>query len=84
VLVNVARVMPAQAQLLTHMGNQFESRFPFLPDARLLPTNRQTEQAIRPAVVNREVWGGNRTPAGATARGSLWRRGSGPISFEVL
>jgi len=29
VLVNVARVMPAQAQLLTHMGNHFESWFSF-------------------------------------------------------
>ena len=29
------------------------------------------EQAIRPAVVNRKVWGGNRTDRGATAQSSL-------------
>ena len=29
------------------------------------------EQAIRPAVVNRKVWGGNRTPGGAACRSVL-------------
>jgi hypothetical protein len=28
-------------------------------------TNYHAEQAIRPAVVNRKVWGGNRTLAGS-------------------
>ena len=32
------------------------------------PTNWEAEQAIRPAVVNRKVWGGNRTWAGARAQ----------------
>ena len=32
------------------------------------PTNWAGEQAIRPAVVNRKVWGGNRTWAGARAQ----------------
>jgi hypothetical protein len=32
------------------------------------PTNWEVEQAIRPAVVNRKVWGGNRTWAGAHAQ----------------
>ena len=31
-------------------------------------TNWKAEQAIRPAVVNRKVWGGNRTDAGAKAQ----------------
>ena len=31
-------------------------------------TNYLGEQAIRPAVVNRKVWGGNRTAAGAAAQ----------------
>ena len=35
------------------------------------PTNWQAEQAIRPAVVNRKVWGGNRTEAGAKAQSVL-------------
>jgi len=33
--------------------------------------NWRAEQAIRPAVVNRKVWGGNRTPAGAAAQERL-------------
>jgi transposase len=34
-------------------------------------TNWRAEQALRPAVVNRKVWGGNRTPAGAEAQSIL-------------
>ena len=39
----------------------------FLYDDELQATNWRAEQAIRPAVVNRKVFGGNRTPAGAHA-----------------
>lgn len=39
---------------------------------QLLPaTNHLAEQAIRPAVVNRKVWGGNRTDRGAAAQSVL-------------
>lgn len=39
---------------------------------QLLPAaNYLGEQAIRPAVVNRKVWGGNRDDNGTTAQGSL-------------
>lgn len=34
-------------------------------------TNWRAEQAIRPAVVNRKVWGGNRTDHGADAQATL-------------
>ncbi|MGL4515068.1 MAG: IS66 family transposase, partial [Lacipirellulaceae bacterium] len=34
-------------------------------------TNWRAEQAIRPAVVNRKVWGGNRTDRGALAQATL-------------
>jgi hypothetical protein len=34
-------------------------------------TNWRAEQAIRPMVVTRKVWGGNRTPAGARAQSIL-------------
>lgn len=41
-------------------------------DATLHPAaNFLAEQAIRPAVVNRKVWGGNRTSRGATAQSTL-------------
>ena len=35
--------------------------FWFLIDPAIQATNHWAEQAIRPAVVNRKVWGGNRT-----------------------
>ena len=68
-LVNVERVVPAYATLSAHLGNHFESWFSFLTDESLPATNWEAEQAIRPAVVNRKVWGGNRTEAGAVAQG---------------
>jgi transposase len=34
-------------------------------------TNWRAEQALRPAVVNRKVWGGNRTSAGAAVQSAL-------------
>jgi transposase len=68
-LVNVTRVVPAYATLSAHLAKHFESWFSFLTDATLPATNWAAEQAIRPAVVNRKVWGGNRTPAGAAAQG---------------
>jgi len=34
-------------------------------------TNWRAEQALRPAVVNRKVWGGNRTAAGAAVQSAL-------------
>jgi len=67
-LVNVARVVPAYETLSAHLANHFESWFSFLSNAELPATNWAAEQAIRPAVVNRKVWGGNRTPAGASAQ----------------
>jgi transposase len=37
-------------------------------DPKVEPTNWQAEQAMRQAVINRKVWGGNRTRAGANTR----------------
>jgi transposase len=45
--------------------------FWFLIDPGIAATNFRAEQAIRPAVVNRKVWGGNRTWSGAVAQGVL-------------
>jgi transposase len=42
--------------------------FTFLSHPEVEPTNWEVERAIRPAVVNRKVWGGNRTWAGARAQ----------------
>jgi transposase len=43
----------------------------FLIDPQIDATNYRAEQALRPAVVNRKVWGGNRTPRGAQAQAAL-------------
>lgn len=42
--------------------------FPYLYQPNVDATNCRGEQAIRPAVVNRKINGGNRTPAGAHAQ----------------
>lgn len=51
-----------------HLYNNLEHLFTFLRYPHLDATNWRAEQAIRPAVVNRKVWGGNRTDNGANAQ----------------
>jgi transposase len=70
-LVSVPRVVPAYQKFANHLMDHFEQWFAFVFEPRIEPTNWQAEQAIRPAVVNRKVWGGNRTPAGAKAQSIL-------------
>lgn len=70
-LLGRPRGVPEQAKLSNHLWNHFEQWFGFLFDPAIEPTNWRAEQAIRPAVVNRKVWGGNRTAAGAKAQGIL-------------
>jgi transposase len=66
--------------LKRHAGNEtlaaflerhLESLFTFLKADGVDATNWRAEQAIRPAVVNRKVWGGNRTWAGAADQAVL-------------
>jgi transposase len=54
--------------LAGHLYGHSEHWFQFLLDPTIPATNYQGEQAMRPAVVNRKVWGGNRTAAGAQAQ----------------
>lgn len=54
-----------------HIRRHFASWFLFLTDASVPPSNWEAEQALRPAVVHRKVWGGNRTESGAKAQGVL-------------
>jgi transposase len=70
-LLHRRRVTPGYQTLADHLGNHFASWFTFLTDEAVPATNWEAEQAIRPAVVNRKVWGGNRTEAGAKAQGIL-------------
>ena len=70
-LVNRSSSVPAYATFAGHLGRHFESWFTFLTDPSVPATNWEAEQAIRPAVVNRKVWGGNRTWVGARAQSVL-------------
>ena len=66
-----ARQVPEQATFAKHLQKHAGEIFAFVTDPFLEATNWQAEQAIRPAVVNRKVWGGNRTPVGARAQSVL-------------
>jgi transposase len=52
-------------KLLKHLQTEREHLFTFLDTPGVQVTNWRAEQAIRPAVVNRKQWGGNRTWHGA-------------------
>jgi len=52
-------------KLIKHLNNEHDALFTFLDVPGLPATNWPAEQAIRPAVVNRKVCGGNRTWQGA-------------------
>jgi len=56
---------PPNRRLLAHLTNEQEHLFTFLDTPGVQATNWRAEQAIRPAVVNRKNWGGNRTRHGA-------------------
>jgi len=70
-LAGVPRAVPAYQTFANHLMNHFEQWFAFVFEPKIEPTNWPAEQAIRPAVVNRKVWGGNRTEAGGKAQGVL-------------
>ena len=70
-LLGRPRSVPAHATFAKHLSNHFEEWFTFVFDPRVEATNWKAEQAIRPGVVNRKVWGGNRTEAGAKGQGIL-------------
>ncbi|MGH2396634.1 MAG: IS66 family transposase [bacterium] len=56
---------PANERLANHLWRNRDLVFTFLYYPGLEATNWRAEQALRPAVVTRKVWGGNRTPQGA-------------------
>jgi transposase len=71
-----SRRVGANQTLANHIHRHFAEWFLFLTDASVPSSNFEAEQAIRPAVVNRKVWGGNRTESGAKAQGilsSVWQ-----------
>lgn len=52
-------------RLLDHLGRERDALFTFLAQPQVQATNWRAEHAIRPAVVCRKAWGGNRTWTGA-------------------
>ena len=52
-------------KLVKHLLNERDALFTFLKDPSVPASNHWAEQAIRPAVVTRKIWGGNRTWRGA-------------------
>lgn len=52
-------------RLLQHLQTERGHMFTFLTEPGVEATNWRAEQALRPAIVNRKSWGGNRTPNGA-------------------
>ena len=70
-LLKWTRANPANERLAKHLDKHRDQLFAFLHHPGLDATNYRAEQALRPAVVNRKVWGGSRTPAGAEAQSIL-------------
>lgn len=62
---------PANRRLADHLARHSHQWFLYLIFPELDATNYRAEQALRPAVVNRKVWGGNRTARGAWAQSIL-------------
>lgn len=52
-------------KLVKHLLNERDALFTFLKDPSVPASNHWAEQAVRPAVVTRKIWGGNRTWDGA-------------------
>jgi transposase len=61
----------ANERFCRHLLRHTDQLFTFLRHKGIDATNWRAEQALRPAVVNRKVWGGNRTEAGAVAQSIL-------------
>jgi transposase len=70
-LLRPVKTCGANERFARHLWKNRSHLFTFLRHPDLDATNWRAEQALRPAVVNRKVWGGNRTDAGARAQSVL-------------
>jgi len=70
-LLQPAYRIPSHRRLIGHLRRERDAVFTFLHCPGLDATNWRAEQAIRPSVVARKVWGGSRTPAGARTQSVL-------------
>jgi transposase len=62
---------PANRRLRNHLLGERDAIFTFLYCPGLDATNYRAEQAIRPMVVTRKTWGGNRTASGSHTQSAL-------------
>jgi transposase len=60
--------LPAMRRFAAHLATEWSALFSFLFEPTVDATNWRAEHAIRPAVVNRKISGGNRTRRGADAQ----------------
>ena len=67
-LVNQPVRTPALQRFVAHLAVELPAVFGFLFDPTVDATNWRAEQALRPAVVNRKVSGGNRSARGAATQ----------------
>jgi transposase len=65
------RARAANERLAKHLYQHRHQLLTFLAPPGLDATNWRAEQALRPAVVNRKVWGGSRTQNGAHTQSIL-------------
>ncbi|MGI8939695.1 MAG: IS66 family transposase [Iamia sp.] len=70
-LLAAAHPHPANRRLIKHLTNERAALLTFLTTPGVDATNYRGEQAIRPAVVNRKTWGGNRTETGAATQSRI-------------
>ena len=80
---------PANRRLAKHLRHEEPWLFTFLHCPGIEATNNAAERALRPAVVARKTWGGNRTENGANTQQILISllatcRQQGKDSFEQI
>lgn len=62
------RVNEANERFAKHLAKHGASWLMFLVDPTIPATNHRAEQALKTPIVNRKVWGGNRTERGSAAQ----------------
>ncbi|MGH8922969.1 MAG: IS66 family transposase, partial [Actinomycetes bacterium] len=70
-LADQAHPYDANRRLVAHLNKERHALFTFLTHPDVPATNWKAEQGVRPAVVNRKVWGGNRTWRGAVTQSRI-------------
>jgi len=70
-LTEPVKTHPANERFAAHLFRQQLHLFTYLRTEGIDATNYRAEQALKMPIVNRKVWGGNRTEDGAAAQGIL-------------